>query len=206
MAGEQNSTTDVDRFVATLRQLFPDSAVMLLHHAGHFDKQRGRGASSLPAACDWEFRLEDCKAPADTEDIIKTVRLVNTKQRDEELQSDFCFSLIRVVLGEDEDGEELTTVAPKYLLDLIDTPSFSTRWGPNATKMLELLDQILTEQSEQLEASGYDPSGARVRSDNWRRRCIRANIKPDTFRQAKKRLLEHGEIDIAGDYVTRVKA
>ena len=206
MIGEQNSTSDVDRFVATLRQLFPDSAVMLLHHAGHFDKHRGRGASSLPAACDWEFRLEDCKAPADTEGIIKTVRLVNTKQRDEELQSDFCFSLIRVVLGEDEDGEALTTVAPKYLLDLIDTPSFSTRWGPNATKMLELLDQLLSEQNEQLEASGDDPSGARVRSDAWRRRCIRADVKTDAFRQAKKRLLEHGEIDIAGDYVTRVKA
>ena len=114
--------------------------------------------------------------------------------------------MIRVVLGEDDDGEELATVAPKYLLDLIDTPSFSTRWGPNATKMLELLDQMLTEQSEQLEASGDDPSGARVRSDDWRHRCIRSNIKPDTFRQAKKRLLEHGEIDIAGDYVTRVKA
>ena len=72
--------------------------------------------------------------------------------------------------------------------------------------MLELLDQLLTEQNEQLEASGDDPSGARVRSDAWRRRCIRANVKTDTFRQAKKRLLEHGEIDISGDYVTRVKA
>ena len=114
--------------------------------------------------------------------------------------------MIRVVLGEDEDGEALTTVAPKYLLDLIDTPSFSTRWGPNATKMLELLDQMLSEQSEHLEAGGDDPSGARVRSDAWRRRCIRADVKTDAFRQAKKRLLEHGEIDIAGDYVTRVKA
>ena len=90
--------------------------------------------------------------------------------------------MIRVVLGEDEDGEELTTVAPKYLLDLIDTPSFSTRWGPNANKMLELLDQLLTEQSEQLEASGYDPSDARVRSGNWRHHCIQSDIKTDTFR------------------------
>ena len=56
-------------------------------------------------------------------------------------------------------------MAPKYLLDLIDTPSFSTSCGSNATKMLELLDQMLTEQNEQLEASGDDPSGARVRSD-----------------------------------------
>ena len=53
---------------------------------------------------------------------------------------------------------------------------------------------------------GVDPSSARVRSDAWRRRCIRADVKTDAFRQAKKRLLEHGEIDIAGDYVTRVKA
>ena len=96
--------------------------------------------------------------------------------------------------------------APVVRLDLIDTPSFSTRWGPNATKMLELLDQLLTEQGEQLEAGDYDLSGARVRSDNWRLRCMQANIKSDAFRQAKKRLLEHGEIDIADHYVTRVKA
>ena len=114
--------------------------------------------------------------------------------------------MIRIVLGEDEDGEELTTVAPKHLLDLIDSPSFLTRWGPTANKMLELLDQMLTEQGEQLEAGGYDPSGARVRSNNWRHHCIRADIKTDTFRQAKKRLLEHGEIHITGSYVTRVKA
>ncbi len=206
MIGEQNSTSDVDRFIATLRQLFPDSAVMLLHHAGHFDKQRGRGASSLPAACDWEFRLEDCKAPTSTEDIIKTVRLVNTKQRDEELQSDFGFSLIRVVLGEDDDGEELTTVVPNYLLDLMGSPSFTTRWGPTANKMLELLDQMLTYHGEQLAEGGYDPSGARVLANDWRSRCIQSDIKTDTFRQAKKRLLEHGEIHITGGYVTRVKA
>ena len=65
---------------------------------------------------------------------------------------------------------------------------------------------MLTEQSEQLEASGYDPSGARVRSDDWRHRCIRADIKTDTFRQAKKRLLEHGEIHFSSGYVTPVKA
>ena len=72
--------------------------------------------------------------------------------------------------------------------------------------MLELLDQMLTEQGEQLEAGGYDPSGARVLANDWRHRCIQSDIKTDNFRQAKKRLLEHGEIDIAGDYVTRVKA
>ena len=97
-------------------------------------------------------------------------------------------------------------MVPNYLLDLMGSPSFTTRWGPTANKMLELLDQMLTYHGEQLAEGGYDPSGARVLANDWRSRCIQSDIKTDTFRQAKKRLLEHGEIHITGGYVTRVKA
>ena len=203
MVGEQNSTSEVDQFTATLREVFSDSAVMLLHHVGHADKQRGRGASSLPAACDWEFRLENINGSVDAENIIKYVRLVNTKQRDEELQSDFCFSLIRVVLGEDEDGEELTTVVPDYLPNLIAQSARTARWGPHMTKALSMLDQMI---GEHLEDQDVDPDDVRVLFSDWQSQSIKSGIKPDTFRTIKKRLIDHGEIQIDGHYVSRVQA
>ena len=203
MIGEQNSTSDVDQFTATLREVFSDSTVMLLHHVGHSEKQRGRGASSLPAACDWEFRLEDIKGPVDAENTIKHLRLVNTKQRDEENQGEFCFALNRVVLGEDEDGEELTTVVPDYLPNLIAQSARTVRRGPHMIKALSILDQMI---GEQLVDQRVDPDDVRVLFSDWQSRSVKSGIKSDTFRTIKKRLIDDGEIQIEGHYVSRVQA
>ena len=203
MIGEQNSTSDVDRFTADLRSLFSESTVMLIHHVGHSEKKRGRGASSLPAACDWEFRLEDIKGPVDAENTIKHLRLVNTKQRDEENQGEFCFALNRVVLGEDEDGEELTTVVPDYIPNLIAQSGRTVRRGPRMTKALSMLDQMI---GEHLEDQHIDPDDVRVLFSDWQSRSIESGIKPDTFRTIKKRLVDNGQIQIDGLYVSRVQA
>ena len=203
MIGEQNSTSDVDRFTAALRSLFPESTVMLLHHVGHSEKQRGRGASSLPAACDWEFRLEDIKGPVYAENTIKHLRLVNTKQRDEENQGEFCFALNRLVLGEDDDGEELTTVVPDYLPNLIAQSARTVRRGPAITKALSMLDQLI---GEHLEDQDVDPDDVRVLFSDWQSHSIKSGIKSDTFRTIKKRLVDDGQIQIDGLYVSRVQA
>ena len=166
-------------------------------------KKRGRGASSLPAACDWEFRLEDIKGPVDAENTIKHLRLVNTKQRDEENQGEFCFALNRVVLGEDEDGEELTTVVPDYLPNLIAQSGRTVPRGPCMTKALSMLDQLV---GEQLENQNIDPDDVRVLFGDWQSRSIESGIKPDTFRKIKKRLVDNGQIKIDGLYVSRVQA
>ena len=206
MVGEQNSTSDVDKFTSILRELFQNSAVMLLHHAGHMHKSRGRGASSLPAACDWEFRLEEFKESPDTENVIKYVRLVNTKQRDEESQNEISFSLIRVVLGEDEDGDEITTVVARHLLDFISKPPLTIRKGPEMTKALRCLDELTQEHEERLVTGGYSTAAAQVMTEDWRIRCVDSGIKPETFRKIKQRLQEGKEIRIDTRYVTRVQA
>ena len=127
MAGEQNSTSDVDRFTSCLGKLFEKSAIMLLHHVGHSEKNRSRGASSLPAACDWEFRLEEEKVSEVETEIIKYIRLKNTKQRDEEQQPEFCFSLARMALTKSDDEEPITTVVVRSALqtDILPLPNLS---------------------------------------------------------------------------------
>ena len=156
-----------------------------------------------PINRDWEFRLEDIKGTIDVENTIKHLRLVNTKQRDEENQGEFFFALNRVVLGEDEDGEELTTVVPDYLPNLIAQSARTARWGPHMTKALSMLDQMI---GEHLEDQDVDPDDVRVLFSDWQSRSIESGIKPDTFRRIKKRLVDNGQIKIDELYVIKVQA
>lgn len=59
--GDENSTSDMGAFIAAIDDLkarYPGCAVLLVHHSGHADKQRARGAMALKGALDCEFRIE----------------------------------------------------------------------------------------------------------------------------------------------------
>lgn len=58
--GDENSTADMTNFISGLDRLKHelDTAIMVVHHTGLGDSQRGRGSSALKAAVDSEFRLE----------------------------------------------------------------------------------------------------------------------------------------------------
>ncbi len=206
MVGDQNSTSDVDRFTALLRFLFPESAVMLLHHVGHGEKSRSRGASSLPAACDWEFQLEDIKVGSDNPDVIKHIRLKNTKQRDEEQQKDLFFSLVRVTLEIDEHGDHQTTVVPIALSDFVLKSRNGKNWGASAQQMLTILDKLKKKDAAKFKDQGLNPAWACVTVKNWRTECLNSGISSDNFRKTKQRLLNGGEIDVEKDSVTRSEA
>jgi hypothetical protein len=58
--GDENSTADMNRFVAALDQLrerFAGSSVLVVHHSGHGEKGRARGSSVLRAAADAEYMV-----------------------------------------------------------------------------------------------------------------------------------------------------
>ena len=59
--GNENSTEDMNRFVAQIDRYIREEfrcAVILVHHTGHGHLTRGRGSSVLPAALDWEYKVE----------------------------------------------------------------------------------------------------------------------------------------------------
>jgi len=59
--GDESSNKDVGVFInhIDLMRHQLGSAILLVHHSGHGDSNRGRGASALPAAMDACFQLED---------------------------------------------------------------------------------------------------------------------------------------------------
>ena len=59
--GNENSTEDMNRFVAQIDRFIREEfrcAVILVHHSGHGHFTRGRGSSVLPAALDWEYKVD----------------------------------------------------------------------------------------------------------------------------------------------------
>jgi len=76
--GDENNTKDMSNFVAAcdaMRQRFGCS-VLIVHHVGHGDKSRARGAIALKAALDAEYRLSMAEG--------KTLTLTATKMKDAE--------------------------------------------------------------------------------------------------------------------------
>ncbi len=102
--GDENATKDMSNFVAALDRLKGrhGCTLILVHHTGHSDKDRGRGSAALKAALDAEFRVEK------TEDIIT---LINTKMKDAAPPLEMYFRLETVVLDPGVDGAEVTSAA-----------------------------------------------------------------------------------------------
>lgn len=74
--GDENSTKDMSAFVAAMDELkakFPGCTVLVVHHSGHGDKSRARGAVALKGSLDFEYRLDKSET---------VVRLINTKMKD----------------------------------------------------------------------------------------------------------------------------
>jgi AAA domain len=85
-----------------IRATFSHLAVVLVHHPGHANTGRGRGFSGYFGALDYEFVI-------DAEDPRELMTLERTKQRDDGYFVPRSFYLKQVVLGEDEDGDEISS-------------------------------------------------------------------------------------------------
>lgn len=98
MGGDENSAQDVSAFNQAIQALIDSTGacVVLVHHTGK-DKSKGaRGSSALNAALDTEVQIDDGRVTA-------------TKQRDMEAGEPIGFKLVPVMVGVDEDGDDVTS-------------------------------------------------------------------------------------------------
>jgi RecA-family ATPase len=78
--------------------------VLVVHHSGKDESRGFRGHSSLFGAIDTSIRIKDYE-------------ITTMKQRDGEFGKSTSFSLRRVDLGEDEDGDPVTSCVVDYVRD-----------------------------------------------------------------------------------------
>jgi len=97
--GDENNTSDMNKFVAAmddLRARYPASTVLVVHHTGHGDKSRARGAMAFKGALDAEYQV--AKA-----DGVVTVTCKKMKEGEE--PTPLAFRLEDIELGKDKKGK-----------------------------------------------------------------------------------------------------
>ena len=116
--GDENSTKDASAFIASadnLRSDYPDCVVLIVHHSGHAEKQRARGAMALKGAVDIEYRLEATHSG---------LRLINTKMKDGETPQSMSMELKSVgqsavlVAGKDQQSGQVEKISTQQRLAL----------------------------------------------------------------------------------------
>jgi hypothetical protein len=190
-SGDENSTQDMALFVQALDRLRIrwGCAVMVIHHSGHADKNRGRGSIVLKGALDWEYKFS-----RDEKD--GTVRMECTKAKDAEKPAPMQFRVSTVELGfVDEDGEPVTSA----VLDSIGwtAPAKPGKAGHGKNQKVAL--EILRDLDAQLE---FDAEDRRIPIATWRSRCeVEAGIDRSRWREVRKGLVDAGRICEESDHV-----
>lgn len=98
---DENSTEDMNAFANTVDTVVRaryGAAVVLVHHTGHDNKQRGRGSSVLLGALDFEYRV-------DREQGQDRFAFRNTNMRNGETADAIYFEADKVYLRDDGDGD-----------------------------------------------------------------------------------------------------
>jgi hypothetical protein len=101
---DENSTKDMNiiiHVIDSIRENLNNCVIMFVHHSGHNSTQRARGASAIKAAMDFEI----CCKPGE---------LSFTKMKDAEEPEPIDFQLKKEVIGNDEEGSELSSAIVEY--------------------------------------------------------------------------------------------
>lgn len=102
MIGNENAGEDMTKVLSHLKRLHATTGamVLLVHHSGKNAARGARGWSGLRAACDFEMEVL-------REDHLREAQL--TKLKDGEDGARFPFELSVVQIGEDDDGDPVTS-------------------------------------------------------------------------------------------------
>jgi len=176
--GDENSTKDMTAVVAGLDDIRMDykPGVLLVHHTGHGDKGRARGAMALKGALDSEYRVE--------KDDTGTVRVENTKMKDHTKPDPMAFKLATIELGmEDEDGEEITSAVLNpvaYSEPGKDKKPGKTNKTPHQRAAMDALTDLYVKEANRLIKAGKSQSDALVYKSNLNTHLVKKLDMPSS--------------------------
>ena len=101
-SADENSNSEMGKFISVIDQFNVKfgCATLIVHHSGHGENQRARGASALRGAMDSEF---SCKRDRST--VVISCR----KMKDTEEPKDLAMNLKSVELGIAKDGRQISS-------------------------------------------------------------------------------------------------
>jgi hypothetical protein len=185
-AGDENQIKDMSEFVVAVDDLkakFPGCSVLIVHHTGHADKQRGGGSIALKGALDAEYRIEK-----DGDNM----QVINTKMKDAPLAPDLFFALRDI---------QLNGSAKSAVLEATDAPERKDRLSP-----MQKLAKV-TYETAAVESGVWDDGGAfrGVHVEDWRTAFYAkhtgdsAEAKKKAFQRARKAMADAGKVKVQDD-------
>ncbi|KAF0279160.1 AAA family ATPase [Spiribacter aquaticus] len=194
-SGDENSNADMGAAISALDRIRSEygCAVLLVHHCGHNDTSRARGASSLFAAVDSAFKVD--------QDDEGVVRLEWTKTKDTPIPEPLAFKMRQVELPiVDDRGDPLTSA----ILDPVgheirhdQSPSI----GTSQSAALDALKELKVEFARNLANDGRSPDEARVSMDDWRQRMKEHGLSRQRVSDSPQRLASKGLVCIKEGFV-----
>lgn len=194
LGADENSSQDVSAFVESADALKTryGATVTVIHHPGHADAKRARGAYVLPAAADFIYLAEKAG------DGVVRVRCDKAKDHEPPEPVHYRLTGVPLRIGDQEcSGVAAAECEPA------DEPRTSGLGGTQAA-MLDVLRTEFQQRRQNLIDSGYNPDGARVTAQEWRDAGMRSHaIGPDrrAFHKVKASLHGRGAIEITGTFV-----
>ena len=184
-AGDENSTQDMSNFVTAmddLQERFPKCTVLIVHHSGHGEKSRARGAMALKGALDLEYRVEKNDA---------VIKLINTKMKDAEEPPDQFFELVGVDLDRD---------ASSAVLKAAEAPDQTRKMTPSQKMGLEAYVK-----AAKTDAIGEGGIFKGVHLEHWRDEFYKVHTgdnpeaKKKAFQRVRTDLVNMGQVTVSHD-------
>lgn len=138
----ENSGEDVGKALAECKRIHRHTGamVLLVHHSGKDASKGARGWSGLRAAADVE--LEVLRS-----DELRSISV--TKLKDGQDGANIGFKLHTVILGEDEDGDDITSCIVEYTNTGRATKEKGAVVGPKERQILMVLNEVFGLRTDQ---------------------------------------------------------
>lgn len=194
LSGDENSNADVSAYIRCLdriKERYPGSTVVIVHHVGHGDQTRARGASALKCALDCEIRVQ---ISADLATGRKTMTVSNSKAKDAEEFPDLFFSMNSVEVFTKANGEAETSL---YLEEITadQTSRSKDKLPARANTALDSYKEALKEMIKaKVEADNIKDIHEGVHLDEWRTFFYRRSTAESS--EAKRKAFERARADL----------
>ncbi len=201
--GDENTARDMGMLIASVDHIRAETGahVMLVHHSGKDTSKGARGSGSLRGAADTEIEIT-----RDGSVVVAEPR----KQRDMAFSAAFAYELQGVFLGDDQDGDPVTScvVSP-----LDEAPKKRVKISGQAKVALQAFGDALAAHGAVKSGEMFPPNRQCVSLDHWREFCDRHSLssgesdsaRRTAFMRAKTILQEKGAICVVDDFAWRTE-
>lgn len=183
--GDENSTKDMNLFIQHVDALKDrwKATALIIHHTGHADKNRARGAMALKGALDHEYHVQKRDK--------NLISIQSTKTKEGLEPASLSFEITAVTL---QHSDSANSIQGATLVKAGgQTRKFGKKLSPQKQRAIDILQNCLIEKGEKRSVRNVTPQVNCVMLDEYREALKTGNLtisdKPDSLTKAINRAI-----------------